>query len=99
MPMISAGSASKPAKSNARTTHGSSVYSFAERRGYMSSKLHPEIKTAAGSIFINPGTGPVEGATEKNARANMKQFIADCASDLHYRVRRAKDKDYGDGRF
>jgi hypothetical protein len=29
------------------------------------------------TIIINPGTGPVEGATEENARANMDAFCAD----------------------
>lgn len=62
-------------------------------------KLNPQIRTQAGTIFINPGTGSVEGATEKNARANMKQFMKDCDSSLHWHCRRDKRADYGDGRF
>jgi len=65
----------------------------------MNDKLHPRIDTAAGTIFINPGTGVVEGATEKNARENMKQFVKDCDSSLTWRFKRNKKADYGEGRF
>lgn len=29
------------------------------------------------TVIINPGTGPVEGATRENAEANMRQLLAD----------------------
>ncbi len=29
-------------------------------------------------IVVNPGSGPVEGATEEYAQANIQHFIADC---------------------
>jgi len=63
------------------------------------SELHPQIKIGAGTIFVNPGTGVVEGASEANARANMKQFVSDCDSSLHWHFRRASRKDYGEGRY
>lgn len=65
----------------------------------MSNKLNPQINTASGTIFINPGTGSVEGATEANAIANIKQFVKDCDTSLTWHWRRAKNLDYGDGRF
>lgn len=65
----------------------------------MSDKLHPQIKIGSGTIFINPGTGVVEDATEDNARINIKQFLKDCEGSLHWHSRRAKAKDYGDGRY
>ena len=65
----------------------------------MDNKLNPQIKIGTSTIFINPGTGDVEGATEANARANMKQFIKDCDSSLHWSFRRDSKKDYGDGRY
>jgi hypothetical protein len=34
------------------------------------------LRTASGGeVWINPGTGPVEGATEANATANVEAFI------------------------
>jgi hypothetical protein len=41
----------------------------------------------------------VDGASESNARANMKQFVKDCDSSLTWHVRRNKKADYGDGRY
>jgi hypothetical protein len=65
----------------------------------MNEKLHPQIKIGASTIFVNPGTGGVDGASEANARANMRQFVKDCDSSLHWHWRRDKNKDYGDGRY
>jgi len=53
------------------------------------------------TIFINPGSGPVDEATEDNARANMSAFW----TDMHARglepaaFTRHSDDDYGDGRY
>jgi hypothetical protein len=65
----------------------------------MGNKLNPQINTRTGIVFINPGTGEVEGATEENARANMEQFVKDCDSSLTWHFRRNKKADYGDGRY
>jgi len=62
-------------------------------------KLHPQIKFGTSTIFINPGTGNVDGASEANARTNMKQFVKDCDSSLTWHTRRNKNADYGDGRY
>jgi hypothetical protein len=58
--------------------------------------LHPNIK---GLIFVNPGTGIVDNASEENARANIRQFVKDCDSSLHWYWKRDKRNDYGDGRY
>lgn len=53
------------------------------------------------SIAVNPGSGPVTGATEENATANMAAFT----DDLRTRginvttFTRRPDADYGDGRY
>lgn len=61
--------------------------------------LHPTIHTASGGVvFVNPGTGPVNGATEKNAIANMHQFISDSVLE-GMTWKRTPEDDYGDGRF
>jgi hypothetical protein len=56
------------------------------------------IRPAVGNLFINPGTGPVDDATEANARVNIRQFITDLGID-GVRVRRLARADYGDGRY
>jgi len=50
------------------------------------------------SIFINPGSGAVDGATEENAVENIKHFIVDNAIDGVNWIRVPKI-DYGDGRY
>lgn len=52
------------------------------------------------SITINPGTGPVEGATEENARANIDRFAADLviAGITTTSIERDPDVD-SDGRY
>lgn len=54
-------------------------------------------------IVINPGSGPVNGATAENAWENMERLLADC--DLRfddtpdsYQIRREEGGDH-DGRF
>lgn len=57
------------------------------------------------SISINPGSGPVQGATQEQAEANMRQFAADLHERGHARVTydRKPEADYdlgfNDGRF
>ena len=48
-------------------------------------------------VFINPGAGPVQGATEENAIENIKVFIADMGID-GIKCVRLPEKD-SDGRF
>jgi hypothetical protein len=48
------------------------------------------------TIIINPGTGPVEGATYANAKANMDAFAADANC---YAPTEVENPDMGDGRF
>lgn len=52
--------------------------------------------------FINPGSGPVEGATEQQAAENIQAFIADLAKEHGLAVAsidRTPLADYGEGRF
>ena len=49
-------------------------------------------------IFINPGTGPVQNATKRNAEENIKHFIADCGKKGIKSIR-IPHLDYGEGRF
>jgi len=35
------------------------------------------IQTSRGAVFVNPGTGPVQGATEENSLKNIEVFVAD----------------------
>jgi hypothetical protein len=65
----------------------------------MDNKLHPQIKIGSGTIFLNPGTGAVEGALEANSIKNIKQFVKDCDPTLKWHWRRAKHLDYGNGRY
>lgn len=53
------------------------------------------------SIVINPGTGPVDGATEEQARANMDAFCADLreAGIIATTITLLQDDHDGDGRF
>lgn len=50
------------------------------------------------SIVINPGSGPVQGASCEQAADNMKHFVVDLGvEDL--KVVPVPEKDYGDGRY
>lgn len=51
-----------------------------------------------GHLFINPGTGPVEGADCASARVNIQAFIRDLGLD-GVSCRRHARRDYGNGRF
>ena len=49
-------------------------------------------------VAINPGSGPVNNATEENAIENIKHFIVDNnVADVNYV--RIPEKDYGEGRY
>lgn len=49
-------------------------------------------------LFINPGSGPVEGTTEEHAIENIKHFILDNGvKDVNFV--RIPERDYGDGRY
>ena len=50
------------------------------------------------TIIINPGSGPVDNATEEHAIENIKHFIADCGVKGIQWVR-IPSADYGEGRF
>ncbi|MEU5133400.1 hypothetical protein [Streptomyces californicus] len=53
-------------------------------------------------ISINPGSGPVEEATEQQAAENIQAFIADLAKEHGLAVAsidRTPLADYGEGRF
>lgn len=47
----------------------------------MSYDAHNDPQHIAGVIFNSPGTGPVEGTTNANARVNIAAFIADLDLD------------------
>jgi hypothetical protein len=49
-------------------------------------------------IFVNPGAGPVKGATVENANINIQKFIEDCGLP-GLRVNDQAVIDKGDGRF
>jgi len=49
-------------------------------------------------VIINPGTGPVDGATTDNAYANIIEFIDDIGLD-GVQYRRDVEASEGDGRF
>ena len=49
-------------------------------------------------VAINPGAGPVAGASEQDAVENMHHFITDCKQDSVDCIRIPK-YDYGEGRF
>lgn len=53
------------------------------------------------SIVINPGTGPVDGATLEQARANMDAFCADLRAEniIATTITLLQDDHDGDGRF
>lgn len=59
----------------------------------MNTELHPRV----GPVILNPGTGPVRDANEDDARANVKQLMADVALD-GLRMRRYRPDD-NRGRF
>lgn len=40
-------------------------------------ELHPQIHMRGGTVFLNPGTGPVRDATEQHAMRNIERFIMD----------------------
>lgn len=66
----------------------------------MSEKLHPQVHlTNGGTVYLNPGSGEVEGALEANAYTNIKQFVKDCDPSLKWHWRRNRKADYGEGRF
>lgn len=52
-------------------------------------------------IVINPGSGPVDQATEEHAAANVEAFGKDLeAREVKVlKIERAKELDYGEGRF
>lgn len=61
---------------------------------------------SGGQVFINPGTGPVEEATEANAEANINAFIDDLTHNDHDQPNgkhlgwtRVPHLDYGAGRY
>ncbi len=56
--------------------------------------LHPRV----GNIFINPGTGPVDGSMEEYANQNIAQLVQDVGLE-GVTYRRDAPKDYGEGRF
>lgn len=61
--------------------------------------LSPSIESRSGSLmFVNPGTGSVNGATEKQASANMDVYLDDCKLEGASRERTVEN-DYGDGRY
>jgi hypothetical protein len=49
-------------------------------------------------VIINPGAGPVDGATEENAINNIKHFVTDC-DKLDLSWVRVPGLDYGEGRY
>lgn len=49
-------------------------------------------------VFANPGSGPVENATEKHAIENMKHFITD-HDEKELKFVRVPELDYQYGRF
>lgn len=72
--------------------------------------LRPAIKVAGGSVFINPGTGEVQGATLENAALNIQKFRDDVATEVMkesglkliekaIKIRRYSKNDYGEGRY
>lgn len=63
----------------------------------MESFIGEPIRIGGGQVFVNPGTGPVDDATEAEARKNMKQLVID-AEIQGARVRRKSRLDEN-GRF
>ena len=49
------------------------------------------------TVFINPGSGPVDNATAENAAENMNHFNVDCGGKWKWVA--IPDLDYGEGRF
>lgn len=49
------------------------------------------------NVYINPGSGPVEGAMEEDAIENMKKFIEDTGTE-HLNCLRIPEED-AEGRF
>ena len=65
----------------------------------MESFIGEPIHSRLGKIWINPGTGPVSEATEKNARANLPQLVLDASLDPEQvKVTRIAEWD-DDGRY
>jgi hypothetical protein len=66
-------------------------------------ELSPAIRVAGGTVFVNPGTGVVSGATEQHAIANIQAFIQDCVNRdsalTGMAFFRTPETDYGDGRY
>ena len=61
-------------------------------------RLHPYINTPTGKIYINPGTGPVDGSSEEFVNKNIAQLVEDVGIK-GITSRRDVPKDYGEGRF
>ena len=51
------------------------------------------------SVFINPGSGPVDGATIEYATTNMARFMDDLVADGHIVTADGVGEDQGDGRW
>lgn len=34
-------------------------------------------------VYLNPGTGPVDGTTAEHAEANMQAFVQECGADYY----------------
>jgi hypothetical protein len=61
--------------------------------------LGEPIRTRDGPLYINPGTGPVEGATEEHAVANIEQLLRDAGFEpSEVKMARCPEDDE-DGRF
>ena len=61
-------------------------------------QVRPDIRTPFGDIYINAGSGPIEGAEEKYADQNILQLVKDIGLKK-LTSRRDSSKDYGEGRF
>ena len=51
------------------------------------------------TIYINPGSGPVVGATLENAAENMRAFLEDLVARGHTVSNLQYQRDEGDGRY
>lgn len=51
------------------------------------------------SVIINPGSGPVDGASFENAQVNIRQFAADLTERGHLVEYERCDQRDGDGRW
>jgi hypothetical protein len=61
---------------------------------------HDDPQHIGGSVFMNPGTGPVQGATLENAAANMLRLVEDAGiEDAHILHIDAGEDAASDGRY